>query len=100
MPPTPEEVAECFEIIGKKASEVDKATLAIIMRSLGMNPTNDEVTEYYNGVSGGAPAIGLPAVQKALEKFDAKMKATDMSKDLKEAFAVFEKDRSGKISSA
>ena len=42
------DVREAFEILGAKAATVDKSTFGIILRSLGMNPTNDEISELYS----------------------------------------------------
>ena len=91
---------EAFEILGKKAAEVDKPTVAIIMRSLGQNPTNDEANALYDKYSGGAQSVAVDVLLKIAAEFEATMKSKDQNKDLQEAFAVFDKDNSGKISAA
>lgn len=95
-----EAFTEAFEIFGKKAPDIDKHTLSVIMRSLGQNPTNDEVTELFNQEAAGGSKIGLDKVLKIGAEFEAKMNSTDQHAALKEAFAVFDKDKKGKISAA
>lgn len=91
---------ECFEILGKKADTVERSVMGDIMRSLGQNPTQDEVKELFDKVAGGAAAVTCEQFLKAAEEFEGRMKSTDMKTTLKEAFAVFDKDNSGSISAA
>ena len=91
---------EAFEIIGKKATEIERMDVGIIMRSLGQNPTNDEVKELFEKVAGGESSIPLEKMLKVADEFETRMKASDQTTVLKEAFAVFDKDNSGSISAA
>ena len=89
---------EAFEIIGKKASTINKDTMAVILRSLGLNPTNDEVTELFNKVSSGG-VVDVNGVLAAAGEFEATMINSSQG-ELQQAFGVFDKDNTGKISSA
>merc|ERR1719440_221654 len=91
---------EAFEILGKKAFEIDRPTMGTIMRSLGQNPTQDEVKELFDKVAGGESSITCDKLLVAVGEFDTRMKGSDMHGTLKEAFAVFDKDNSGSISAA
>ena len=92
---------EAFDLIGtNKAETVDERTMGIIMRSLGQNPASDEVSALFKKHSGGSKAVGVEAVLAAAGEFEATMAGKDLKADMKEAFAVFDKDKSGKISAA
>jgi len=91
---------ESFEILGKKAATVDKATMGNILRSMGLNPTNDEVSELFSSNSSDGSTIDAGGVVKAAAGFETKMKGEDQLAVLKEAFSVFDKEGGGKISAA
>lgn len=91
---------EAFEIIGKKASEIDCNTMGDIMRSLGQNPTQDEVKALFQKVSGGGSMIPCERMLQACGDFEDSMNSIDQLASLKEAFMVFDKDKSGSISAA
>ena len=91
--------SEAFELLGNKKSEVPKDVLADIMRSLGQNPTNDEVTAAFGKHSSGA-GLTLDSVLTICGEFEATMASQDQEAILKEAFGVFDKDKSGTISAA
>ena len=91
--------SEAFELLGSKKSEVAKDVLADIMRSLGQNPTNDEVTAAFNKHSSGA-GLTLDSLLTICGEFDTAMASQDQVAILKEAFGVFDKDKSGTISAA
>ena len=94
-----DQFTEAFEVIGGKKPEVSKDQLAVIMRSLGQNPMNDEVTTLFNKHTGGSE-LSLESVLAVAGEFEDQMGAADQKAGLKEAFAVFDKDKSGKISGA
>ena len=94
-----DQFTEAFEIIGGKKAEISKEALADILRSLGQNPTNDEVTGLFNKHTNGS-GVTLEAVLAAADEFEQQMLSSDQNAVLKEAFAVFDKDKSGKISAA
>ena len=91
---------ECFEILGNKAAEVDRSTMGDIMRSLGQNPTQDEVKQLFEKVAGGESSVSCEKLLAAAGEFEDRMAKGDALADLKEAFAVFDKDKSGSISAA
>lgn len=90
---------ECFEILGNKKAEIPKDVLGTIMRSLGQNPTNEEVNTFFTKHTSGS-GLTLDAVLAIAAEFDATMAGNDQQAVLKEAFAVFDKDKSGTISAA
>ena len=89
---------EAFELIGKKAPTINKDTFAIVLRSLGLNPTNDEVTGLFDKLASGG-AMDLNGVLAAAAEFETTMKKTNTA-ELEEAFSVFDKEKTGKISAA
>ena len=64
------DVAEAFEILGNKAAAVDKHTFGVILRSVGMNPTNDEIAAMYSSKAGGE-GVDLPSTLELATKFEA-----------------------------
>ena len=103
MPLTAERKAqfeEAFEILGKKAAEVDRNTMGDIMRSLGQNPMDSEVKELFEKVAGGAQLVTCEKVLAAATEFEDRMGGTDQLAAIREAFAVFDKDKTGSISAA
>lgn len=94
------DVEEAFEIVGKKEAAVNKDTMGIILRSLGLNPTNDEINELFSSVAAGATTIDCAGVVKAAETFDDTMAGRNVKDDTTAAFAVFDKEATGKISAA
>jgi Ca2+-binding EF-hand superfamily protein len=93
------DVEEAFEIVGKKEANVNKDTMGMILRSLGLNPTNDEITELFSAVSAGG-TVDCAGVVKAAETFDATVAGRNVKEDTTSAFAVFDKEATGKISAA
>ena len=93
------ELEEAFEILGCGKETIDKDTLGIILRSLGLNPTQDEVNALFDKHKQSGE-MGVVSVVAAAEEFEAMFKGKDHNSELKEAFSVFDKDNSGKISAA
>ena len=91
---------ECFEILGNKAAEVERSTVGDIMRSLGQNPTQDEVKQLFEKAAGGESSISCEKLLAIAGEFEDKMASSNALADLGEAFAVFDKDKSGSISAA
>lgn len=94
------DVEEAFEIVGKKEAAVNKETMGIILRSLGLNPTNDEISELFSAVAAGATTVDCAGVVKAAESFDETVAGRNVKEDTTAAFAVFDKEATGKISAA
>ncbi len=120
------DLIEAFQIIGNKAEAVDKYTFGVILRSLGMNPTGDEISDlFHKGASG--TTIGVDACLAMANEFEASMKSKNSDAEygsdphasfpsalslwcalpditplhrLRDAFAVFDKEKEGKISAA
>ena len=95
-----EQFTEAFEMLGKKADAVDENTMGVIMRSLGQNPSSDEVSELFKKHSGGNKTVGVNAVLAAAGEFETAAAGKDLTAAMKEAFAVFDKDKTGQISTA
>jgi calmodulin len=94
-----EDFSECFAVVGKNEDGVDKETLGIIMRSMGQDPSNAEVDELFGKVSANGK-VNKDGVLKAAAEFESKKDRSAQLAQMKEAFAVFDKDNSGSISSA
>ncbi|KOO21679.1 calmodulin [Chrysochromulina tobinii] len=91
------DIIEAFGIHGNNAPTVDKHIFGIVLRSVGMNPTNDEIADMFQKGSKGGMIDATTCVAMAIG-FLAKSKDND--KELREAFAVFDKEKEGKISAA
>ena len=89
---------EAFDILGKKKAAVDKGLFGVILRSLGQNPTNDEINALFTKHSNGSE-IDQDGTVAAAAEVEEQMAGTPAA-DLKEAFAVFDKEKVGKISAA
>ena len=99
MPSNRAEFEEAFEIIGKKADTIDKDTMGVVLRSLGLNPTNDEVNSVFGQVNTGG-MVDIEGLMKAADTIKAGMESRDLSKEITEAFSVFDKEKVGQISTA
>lgn len=94
-----DEFTEAFDILGVGKTEVDKDTLAVILRSLGLNPTQEEVIGLFDKHKTG-DMIALPGVLKAASEFEVDFNSKDHTAELREAFSVFDKEKKGKINAA
>lgn len=72
--------------------------LGTVMRSLGQNPSQQELLEMINEVDGDGN--GTIDFQEFVEMMAKKMKDTDSEEEIREAFKVFDKDGSGYIDSS
>jgi len=97
-----DDLKECFEIYDKeKAGKIDKDTMGSVMRSLGQNPTEAEITEIFSQVAGTADQkVDPDGMVKAAEIMAGKMGSESHEGACLEAFTVFDKDQSGKLASA
>lgn len=72
--------------------------LGTVMRSLGQNPSELELTDMINEVDGNSD--GLIDFPEFLTMMARKMKDTDSEAEIAEAFKVFDRNGDGKISAA
>lgn len=84
----------CLYIIGT----ITAMELGKVMRSLGENPTEDELADMINDVdANGNGTVDFP---EFLTLMVNKMKDTDSEEEILEAFKVYDKDGNGFISKA
>eukprot|EP00792_Barthelona_sp_PAP020_P004965 TRINITY_DN2433_c0_g1_i1.p1 TRINITY_DN2433_c0_g1~~TRINITY_DN2433_c0_g1_i1.p1 ORF type:complete len:149 (-),score=29.94 TRINITY_DN2433_c0_g1_i1:32-478(-) len=76
--------------------KINLTELAIIMRSLGYNPSERELVEIMNTVD--TDASGTVEFSEFLAMMAKKVREADSAEDLKKAFRFFDKDKTGKIS--
>ncbi|XP_063428905.1 calmodulin-beta-like [Mytilus trossulus] len=90
------EFKEAFGLFDKdKNGQITSAELGTVMRSLGQNPTNADITEMIQEVdSDGSGTINFDEFKKMMGK---KMENSDPVEDLREAFKIFDKNNDGKI---
>ncbi|XP_002984541.2 neo-calmodulin [Selaginella moellendorffii] len=93
------EFKEAFSLFDKDGDGcITTSELAVVMRSLGQNPSEAELREMIDEVD--VDGNGTIDFQEFLNLMARKMKDTDTEEELKEAFKVFDKDRNGLISCA
>ena len=68
---------EAFEIIGKKATEIERMDVGIIIAVT--EPTKHEVKELFEKVAGGESSIPLEKMLKVADEFETRMKASDQT---------------------
>jgi calmodulin len=92
------EVREAFELFDKDHSGyINSKELGMVMRSLGQNPTEQELMDMINEVDeDGSGTVDFPEFLNMMAK---KIQNTDSVEDeIKEAFRVFDKEGRGHIS--
>ncbi|XP_061999478.1 uncharacterized protein LOC133716840 [Rosa rugosa] len=93
------EFKEAFSLFDKDGDgSITTEELGTVMRSLGQNPTEEELQDMINEVD--VDGSGTIECQEFLDLMAKKMKGTDFDEQLKEAFRVFDKDQNGFISAA
>ncbi len=96
-----EKIAEfraAFEIFDRdKDGKISKKELGTVMRNLGQNPTEVELTEMINEID--IDGNGTIDFREFLRLMVRKMKDSDIDEELLEAFRVFDKDDNGYITS-
>ncbi|XP_076096049.1 neo-calmodulin-like isoform X1 [Mytilus galloprovincialis] len=91
------EFKEAFSLFDKDGDgTISSAELGVVMRSLGQNPSDQELTDLVNEVD--IDGNGIIDFQEFLTMMAKKMKDTDTEEEIREAFRVFDKDGSGSIS--
>jgi calmodulin len=92
-----EEIKDAFNLFDKDGDgNITTKELGTVMRSLGQNPTENELQEMINEVD--ADCSGTIEFSEFLNLMAKKMKDTDTEEELVEAFKVFDKDSNGFIS--
>merc|ERR1711934_656161 len=93
------EFKEAFSLFDKDGDgTITTKELGTVMRSLGQNPTEDELQDMINEVD--ADGNGTVDFPEFLSLMSRKMKDTDTEEEIIEAFKVFDRDGSGYISAA
>ncbi|KAK6464512.1 hypothetical protein DFJ63DRAFT_285164, partial [Scheffersomyces coipomensis] len=93
------EFKEAFSLFDKDSDgKITTKELGSVMRSLGLNPSESELTDMINEVDVNSDgSIDFP---EFLTMMARKMKDTDSEAEILEAFKVFDKNGDGKISAA
>ncbi len=91
------EFKEAFQIFDKDGDgNITTKELGTVMRSLGQNPTQEEIGKMIEEVD--KDASGTIDFKEFLNLMARKMKETDTEDDLIDAFKVFDRDGNGVIS--
>ncbi|GBL50091.1 Calmodulin [Candidozyma auris] len=93
------EFKEAFSLFDKDSDgKITTKELGTVMRSLGQNPSESELTDMINEVDINSDgSIDFP---EFLTMMARKMKDTDSEAEIAEAFKVFDRNGDGKISAA
>eukprot|EP00958_Prasinococcus_capsulatus_P011629 scaffold1156_cov394-Prasinococcus_capsulatus_cf.AAC.17 len=93
------EFKEAFGLFDKDGDGyITTKELGTVMRSLGQNPTESELTDMIQEVDAdGNGTIDFPEFLNLMAR---KMKDVDSEEELREAFKVFDRDGNGFISAA
>ncbi|KAJ3675584.1 hypothetical protein LUZ60_004626 [Juncus effusus] len=93
------EYREAFHLFDKNNDGcITKEELKTVIRSLGQNPSDDDLQETIKEVDGDGN--GTVEFQEFLTLMSKKFKEIDSDDELKEAFKVFDKDGNGFISAS
>ncbi|KAL5334497.1 hypothetical protein BJX70DRAFT_378229 [Aspergillus crustosus] len=97
---TPDQIAqfkEVFAVFDKDGTgDITATELGEVMRSLGQNPTETELQDIIDELD--VDRTGTIDFDEFLVMMSRKVKDSDPEAELREAFAVFDKDKSGSIS--
>jgi len=90
------EFKEAFDEFDKDGSgTISTKELLQVMRSIGQNPTEDEILELV--MEADLNGDGTIDFQEFIEMMKRKSSETDQTESLKEAFKIFDKNRNGYI---
>lgn len=90
---------EAFSLFDKDSDgKITTKELGVVMRSLGQNPSESELSDMINEVD--VDRDGTIDFPEFLTMMARKMKDTDSEDEIREAFKVFDRDGNGFISSA
>jgi len=91
-----QEYKEAFELFDKDGSgSITTKELLYVMRSIGQNPTEDEVLELI--MESDLNGDGTIDFKEFINMMRRKSSEQDQTEDLREAFRIFDKNRSGYI---
>ncbi|KAL4239033.1 hypothetical protein ACF0H5_003737 [Mactra antiquata] len=93
------EFKEAFSLFDKNGDgTISSKELGIVMRALGQNPTEAELTDMINEIDAdGNGTIDFP---EFLTMMSRKLNDMDSEDELRQAFATFDRDGNGQISAA
>ncbi|CAN6652031.1 calmodulin [Trichomonascus vanleenenianus] len=90
---------EAFSLFDKdNDGQITTKELGVVMRSLGQNPSESELSDMINEVD--VDNDGTIDFPEFLTMMARKMKDTDSDEEIREAFKVFDRDGNGFISAA
>jgi len=93
------EFKEAFSLFDKDGdSTITTKELGTVMRSLGQEPTEEELNDMINEVD--VNGNGTIDFEEFLDMMARKMRETDTAEEIRQAFRVFDKDGNGYISAA
>ncbi|XP_077987619.1 neo-calmodulin-like [Glandiceps talaboti] len=99
---TPEQLAEfkeAFSMFDKNGDgKITTGELGTVMRSLGLNPTDEELDDMINEID--ADGNGTVEFPEFISMMVKKRSHSDPETDLREAFKVFDRDGNGYISAS
>jgi len=92
------EIKECFTLYDKDADgKISCQELGTVIRSLGQSPTEAEVEDLVKNMIRG-PTFGMPELLQVMARFAGDPR--NKSSEIRDSFAVFDRDGSGVISAA
>merc|ERR1711976_505217 len=91
------EFREAFQLFDKDGNGyISTKELGVVMRSLGQNPTENELMDMINEVDiDGRGTVDFPEFLNMMAK---KIQNIDSGEEIREAFRVFDKNNSGTVS--
>eukprot|EP00397_Hematodinium_sp_SG-2012_P060343 GEMP01078446.1.p1 GENE.GEMP01078446.1~~GEMP01078446.1.p1 ORF type:complete len:159 (+),score=50.14 GEMP01078446.1:136-612(+) len=92
-----EEFKEAFSLFDKDGNgTITAEELGVVMRSIGRNPTNEQLRQMIAEVDeDGSGEIEFPEFLKLMA---SKLQDSDSIDEMREAFLVFDRDKSGSVS--
>ncbi|KAH6659617.1 hypothetical protein BKA67DRAFT_652842 [Truncatella angustata] len=92
-----EQYKAAFDLFDKDSTgDITAEELGAVMKSLGLNPSEQELRDMVDEVD--VDKNGSIDFDEFLKMMSMKVESTDVEKELKEAFKVFDRDNSGTIS--
>ena len=90
------EVKEAFDLFDTDGSGcIDGKELKIAMQALGFEPSSDEIAKMMSDID--CDGNGTVEFEEFIEMMEGKMSDKDPVEEMKKAFAMFDDDKTGKI---